>query len=171
MKTLASIISMSVASGAVAFVAHAAQTSGTLYTATSGIKDGAEVAFSLDSKTQAETHAKIFASRIEEAQKLAEQSGISTRRAEQLRKDISTEFNITYALILEIENNGDIAEASLARAIMQNSIDYYVRNQNVASRNIEEDLLVYSKILTESLIKNSVRLLSRDCYGQLLIKC
>ncbi len=148
--TLSSIITLG-------YVAEASTPGEMLYPIKVGVTEPVETAIALDTQAQAEVQAALFAERIEEIEQLSIDGRLNTETSEELREDIASQFEETFALILELEADGEIRDAAVARAIMQNAIDYHMQHEIAPSAELRTALNVYSRIMTESLIEQSMQ--------------
>lgn len=154
---LALLITILIATGAVTYVAQASYPGEVLYPIKVGVNENVGTIIAVDPKTKAEMQAEIFAERLEEVDQLLATGALTNANAEKIRGEIADQFDEAFGLITELEKQGDLAKASVARAIMQNAIDYHMRQDEEASQRLSRDLSVYSKIMTESLIARSTQ--------------
>lgn len=141
-------------------VAYASQVSypgEVLYPVKVGVTEQIESVVTVDTASEAELQAKLFAERIEEVAKLHEKGQFNSEVANEHRKKIGERFQKAFNLIEELEENGDMAEATVARAIMQTAIEYHMHSDALSDRAISHDLDLYSKIMTESFISTSTK--------------
>lgn len=141
-------------------VAYAAQDSypeEILYPVKVGINEPLGSVVMINSVTEAELQAKLFAKRVVEVSGSDKGSILDEDTTKEQRVDINKQFNKAFDLIKEVEKDMGIAEATVAREVMEEAIDYYMQSNTLHNKEIRNDLELYSKIMTESLIETSLR--------------
>ncbi|MDA8597074.1 hypothetical protein N9L26_01915 [Candidatus Pacebacteria bacterium] len=155
MKTLLIIVALGLII-AIGFFAQRSVPGEALHTVETAVVEEIESVAAFGDAAEAQLQAELFAERIEEAVRLDNENKLTLQSAEQLRETIGEQFDVTFELIKAVEADADLAEASTARAIMQTAIEYRMNSGTVLSEYINDDLEVYSRLLTESLIDAAV---------------
>jgi len=149
------LIAFIIAVSSVAIAADAANDGTALSNMKQYVYFPVDTAMQPDEQMAAEMSAQRFAEYVETAIHMSdEDSSPSSLELIVLRTQIRTSFEEAYDEIETIEQKGDLAEAALARAIMQISIEQYMEHvsNSIAPLEISTDLSLYSILLTESLI-------------------
>ncbi len=157
MKTLLFITTAFFATATLAYAAQSAYPGEALYIVKVGVNENVDSIVALDTAAEAEVQAEIFAERLEEIDRITDDVQIDSKMADAMQKEVGRQFALAFELIQEVEDENDSAEAAVARAIMQSAIDYHMQNSHIATDYLTDDLMVYSKILTESLIANAAK--------------
>ncbi len=148
-------VGMMAGMGYVSYAAEATYPGSILYPVKVGINENVEQLAAIDQAAKAEFLAQVFAERLESLHKLVENGALEPTTALAMRDDIAHRFDEAFAAITELEEDDELAEAALARAIMQTAIDYHMQNDQTRELNVTRDLEIFSGLMTETLIERS----------------
>lgn len=100
-----------------------------------------------------------FLAAIEHADMLYESQTVLSSEEAQVRDQLRLAFGQYFSVLLETEKNYGVAATQRAREVIQNSIDEFMETQGpdpTYYTPIVDDLDAYSKVMTETLIRESV---------------
>lgn len=106
--------------------------------------------------TSAKASAEAFAEHISTLEHLTATRSLSATETQTFRRVITDQFHEAVTLIMRLEDEGRFEDAAPARDSMQISIDLYMHDTSEHTPQITRDLEVFSKFMTETLIKRLV---------------
>lgn len=103
----------------------------------------------------AEDLAATFATRLEDLERLAIAGSLDSSAMMAMRDEIAHRFGEAFAAITELEEEGNLIQASIARAIMHNAINYHKEESVVGSMVIVHDLEIFTGLMNETLLERT----------------